>query len=89
MVVVVMDKDGICRYSSLPLLVIKRYGLYREGGGIIAHSPRVSFRRSEGKIRFKVLSSRMRTGIGYKIIINRFSFVFLSIDKLVTFGSFG
>ena len=25
MVMVVMDKDGICRYSSLPLLVIKRY----------------------------------------------------------------
>ena len=66
------------------------YGLYREGGGIIAHSPRLRFfAEGEGKIRFKVLSSRMTTGIGYKIIINRFSFVFFSIDKLVTFGSFG
>ena len=45
--------------------------------------------KGEGKIRFKVLSSRMTTGIGYNLIINRFSFVFFSIDKLVTFGSFG
>ena len=68
MVVVVMDKDGICRYSSLPLLVIKRYDNL-------------------------ALDSPILGGLGPKtiVIIPKIGFqkVFFSINKLVTFGSFG
>ena len=34
--------------------------------------PGLVFAEGEGKIGFKVLSSRMTTGIGYNLIINRF-----------------
>ena len=87
MVMVVMDKDG-----NLPVFLSSLawgssvMGYTVREGASSPILPGLVFAEGEGKIRFKVLSSRMRTGIGYNLIINRFSFVFLSIDKLVTFG---
>ena len=68
MVMVVMDKDGTCRYSSLPLLGNKRYGILALDSAILGGSEPKTI-----------------------IIIPKIGFqkAFFSINKLVTFGSFG